>query len=98
MLLVLVDADYKFIYLDVGCNGRISDGGVFRNASLSKALEENDLNIPAARCLPGGDEALPFVVVADDAFPLKSYLIKTYHHRHLTIEQQSFNYQLSRAR
>ena len=38
VLLGLVDADYKFIYVDVGCNGRISDGGVSRNASLSKAL------------------------------------------------------------
>ena len=38
------------------------------------------------------------MVVADDAFPLKSYLIKLYPHRHLTIEQKNFNYQLSRAR
>ena len=75
MLLGLVDADCKFIYVDVGCNRRISDGSVFGNASLCKALEENRLNIPAARCLTGGDEALPLVVVADDAFPLKSYLI-----------------------
>ena len=51
----------------------------------------------AARCLLGGDEALPFVVVADDAFPIKSYMIKRYPHRHLTIEQQNFNYQLSCA-
>lgn len=29
MLLTLVDADYKFIYVDVGTNGRVSDGGVF---------------------------------------------------------------------
>ena len=35
VLLGLVDADYKFIYIDVGCNGRISDGGVYRNSSLS---------------------------------------------------------------
>ena len=42
-----------------------------------KAREENSLNIAAARILPGGDEALPFVVVADDAFPLKRYLIKS---------------------
>ena len=97
MLLGLVDADYKFIYVDVGCNGRISDGGVFRNASIFKALEENSLNVPAARCLPKGDEVLPFVVVADDTFPLKSYLIKPYPHRRLTIEQQNFNYHLSRA-
>ena len=26
MLLALEDADYKFLYEDVGCNGRISDG------------------------------------------------------------------------
>ena len=93
-----VDADYKFIYGNAECNGRISDGGVFRNESLSKALEENSLNIPAARSLPGGDEALLFAVVADDAFPLKGYLIKPCPYRHLTTEQQNFNHQLSRTR
>ena len=28
-LLALVDADYNFRYIDVRCNGRIYDGGVF---------------------------------------------------------------------
>ena len=27
----LVDSDYKFIFIDVGCKRRISDGDVFRN-------------------------------------------------------------------
>ena len=44
VLLALVDANYKFIYVDIGCNGRISDGGVFRNSSLSTAIDENILN------------------------------------------------------
>ena len=71
--MALVDADYKFLYVDVGCNGRISDGGVFRHSSLSSALENNDLNVPKERM-----GFLPYVVVADDAFPLKTYLTKPY--------------------
>ena len=40
VLLALVDADYKFIYVDVECNGRVSDGGVFQNSTLSEASKK----------------------------------------------------------
>ena len=49
VLLALVDADYKFIFIDIGWNGRISDGGIDRNATLFSALENNSLNIPKER-------------------------------------------------
>ena len=51
VLLAVVDANYKFIYVNVGCYGRISDGGVFKNSSLSSALEENLLEVPSPRQL-----------------------------------------------
>lgn len=38
------------------------------------------------------------VIVADDAFPLKPYLMKPYARQNLTMEQKIFNYRLSRAR
>ena len=38
VLMAIVDADYKFIFADVGCQGRISDGGVLRNTTFWKAL------------------------------------------------------------
>lgn len=41
---------------------------------------------------------MPFVVVADDAFPLKTYLMKPYAFRQQVFHQRVFNYRLSRAR
>ena len=37
--MAIVDYNYKFVNVDVGCQGRIDDGGVFRKTSYSKALE-----------------------------------------------------------
>ena len=98
MLLALVDANYKFIYIDVGSNGRASDGGVYRNSSLSQALEEGSLNIPYGRKLLGDTNAGPMTIVADDAFPLRSNIMKPYPGRGLNRERYIFNYRLSRAR
>ena len=74
--------------MDIGCNGRISDGGVFRKCSLSKALEEKSLNIPAPRTLPGRSDLIPYMLVADEAFPLKEYIMKLYSQRNLTTEKR----------
>ena len=93
VLFALVDADCKFLHVNVGCNGRISDGGVFRNSSLSSVLSLNILNIPLSH-----SESLPYVVVADDAFPLKTYMMKPYAFKNLCTEKRVFNYYLSRAR
>ena len=95
--MVLVDADYKFIYMDVGGSGRISDGGVFRNGQLSKALEKNTLNIPPAEILLNSTKKIPFVVAGDGAFPLKNFLMKPYPYQGLSREKQILNYRLSRA-
>ena len=38
VLLALVDAAYKFTYINVGCQGRISDGGVFRASDLCEIM------------------------------------------------------------
>lgn len=96
MLLALVDADYKFVFIDVGCNGRISDGGVYRNSPLSHAIQANHISIPKETAIEPGRE-LHYVIVADDAFPLSNHIIKPYAMRNLTKEQRVFTYRLSRA-
>ena len=49
ILLALVDANYSFIYVDVGNNGRVSNGGVSKNSSLERAIGKNMLNLPSPR-------------------------------------------------
>jgi hypothetical protein len=44
VLMAVVDADYNFIFADVGCQGRISDGGVMKNTIVWKKLVNNALH------------------------------------------------------
>ena len=86
VLLAIVDAEYKFIYVDIGCNGRVSDGGVFKNCTLYYEIENNTLCIPEPAILPRSQYEIPYVIVADDAFSLSRYLMKPYSMRNMTIE------------
>lgn len=100
VLLGVADANYKLTYIDVGCKGRISDGGVFSRSSIFDALETNSVNIPAPRPLTNDQNAanFPYVMVADDAFALTPYMLKPFSYRDQDREQKIFNYRLSRAR
>lgn len=93
--MVLADAYYKIIYFDVGARGRSHDAGVFNNCSLFKSLDK--LNIPPPQALPNSNISTPFVIVADDAFALKCYLMKPYSFRDISDRQKIYNYRLSRA-
>lgn len=94
VLLGLADAAYKFIYVNVGVNGRISDGGVFQRSNLSKAMKTNSLNFPAATNLSERELKVPYVIIADDAFPLLPNLMKPYSLRGLDHDSKIFNYRL----
>jgi len=101
ILLALVDAHYQFLYINVGVNGRVSDGGVFRDSDFAKFLNssQNTLNIPLDKPLPGmNNESVPYVILADAAFPLQKHILKPYPSRNLTHEERIFNYRLSRGR
>jgi hypothetical protein len=78
VLLAIVDANYNFIFVNTGCQGRISDGGVFRNTSVYRKLMNNSLHLPQDTQLPGRTKEIPYVFVADDAFPLHSDILKPY--------------------
>lgn len=95
-----MDAHCCFIFASVGCQGRISDGGVFNNSILAKKNYDESLNLPSPKKLPGQQEKSPYVFVCDDAaFPLKENLMKPFLGTHLRgSPKRAFNYRLSRAR
>jgi len=97
MLLAVVDAEYKFLYVDVGCNGRVSDGGVFKRCSLYHALEIGTVELPLVIPLPGWTQPIAYFCVADDAFVTRNYIMKPYPFKDQPAPNQIFNYRLSRA-
>ncbi|XP_022183145.1 protein ALP1-like [Myzus persicae] len=100
VLLALVDAHYKFITVDVGSYGRNSDGHVFAKSALGKALANGRLDVPPVTPIEENGDPIPFVMVADEAFPLKSYLMRPYSRATLGGNEGNkiFNYRLSCAR
>ena len=92
VLMAVAGPNYEVLYADIGTNGRISDGGVWNKCGLLKSLEDGSLNIPASKPLPFGTDPVPHVLVGDDAFALRPFLMKPYPQRNLTIERRIFNY------
>ena len=78
----------RFTYVSVGANSRISDGGVFGASSLSEGLVDGTLNLPPPTRLPNSDKVLPHVILGDEAFPLKPYLMRPYPRRELNHHQK----------
>ena len=48
--------------------------------------------------LTGTSYFLPYVMVGDEGFPLKKFLLRPYPGRYISHERSIFNYRLSRAR
>ena len=77
VLMALVDADYRFIYIDVGNYGSNGDNGIFKNRASGEAFAGQLLNVPPPKRLPRYPEggALPHCIEADETFPLKMDLM-----------------------
>ena len=74
-------------------------GGVFAASNIGQALDEGLLNIPSPRRLYGDTKLFPFVLVGDESFPLKEYLIKPYAlYVSIKEKEQVANYSTSRTR
>jgi hypothetical protein len=100
VLLAVVDPKYRFLVVDVGSYGKNSDGGIFEKSNLGKCIENGKLQLPSPNPLTPNAEPLPHVIVADEAFPLKPFLMRPYSKSDVRNNEPNkiFNYRLSRAR
>lgn len=98
VLLALVDAEYQFMYVDVGANGRCGDAGIFAECSLKEAMEKKLLSIPNEEVIPGTSKLCNYHIIGDDAFPLQKDLMKPFPYKSDERAKRIYNYRLSRAR
>ena len=99
LLLAIVDANYKFIYVETGATGRSGDAGVFSESALKKALDGNTLNLPPPADVEGILHCkINHHFVGDYVFSLTTTMMKPYPQRLLDKPKRIFNYRLSRAR
>ena len=79
MLLAIADANYKFIYIDIGAFGKDSDSSIFERTDFYKKLENNELDIRKGQPLPGTvGPNMTYTVISDEAFPLSQNVIRHY--------------------
>ena len=79
-------------------NDRMNDFGVWNKSTPHKKIESNEMDLPQPAVLPYGETNVPYVFVGDDAFALKTFMMKPYVQHHLNISRRVYNYRHSRAR
>ena len=101
--MALVNADYKFIYIDIGNYGSNADGQLFKKSEFGKAYMNGELDVPPPTSLSNypASVPVPYCIVADEAFPLKPTIMRPFPRtgrRKLQDDERIFNYRLSRAK
>ncbi|XP_041349545.1 protein ALP1-like [Gigantopelta aegis] len=98
VLMALVDADYKFMWVNVGSPGSCSDAQIWNDCDLREHIFTDRIGWPQPDPLPHDDTDTPYYIIGDEAFALRTWLMKPFSRRHMDHEERIFNYRLSRAR
>lgn len=99
VLLAIADADYKFLFVDIGAYGKDCDSSILQGTEFWRRLISLELDLPDARPItPAMGLKVPYVFIADNAFSMNEHMLKDFSNHNLSIKQRVFNYRLHRAR
>ncbi|XP_043466356.1 uncharacterized protein LOC122501147 [Leptopilina heterotoma] len=84
-LLAACDAYYRFIWIDVGDYGSVSDTSAFKNTYFHYCLERNEADFPPECRLPRSNIIMPHFLIGDEIFQQQTYMMVPFaRHRGLT--------------
>lgn len=94
ILLVLVDAHYKFNAVDIGSYRKNNEWGIFASSKLGKALENGRLFIPNEKDLPRINIPTRYIILGDSGFPVQRNIMRPYPEPQtiFNIEKRIFNH------
>ena len=76
--MLLVGAYHEFMYVDVGTEGCQSDGGIWRECSMIKSIDNDCIDLSEPRNLPRSNTPCEFIIVGNYTFPLGPHLINLF--------------------
>ena len=97
VVMAVVDARYRFIFVDIGCNGSCNDAVIFQDTNIYEAIMTKTVELPRPKSLPQNDVPISYFFLGDDAFSLRNWIIKPFPRCGLSYEQLIFNYRFSQA-
>lgn len=90
VIMAVADANYRFVYVDIGSYGKDCDSSVFKRSSLWTSVIDNNLEIPIETNVIGiENHTLPYFFVRDEGFALHKHLLRPFGGSQLT-EKKGF--------
>ena len=83
--------------MDVGTAGSCSDAQIFNTCHLKRKIGDGSVGFPDPAPITQGGRDVPYFILADDVFALKTWLMTPYGKRMLTREERIANYRISRG-
>ena len=98
VMLALVDGQYKFRWVDASTAVSCTDAQIFNAYQLKRKTDDGNIGFSDPALITQGGLDVPYFILADNAFAMKTWLMKPYGRRMLTREERIANYRTSRGR